>query len=71
MYDVEYILKFVINELKALPRITRNPRWQAYSDVKPSSSGGLICIAGFNMLYWGKFKDRGKIRLKFVCLITH
>lgn len=71
MYDVEYILKFVINELKALPRIVRNPRWQAYSDVKSSSSGGLICIAGFNMLYWGKFKDRGKIRLKFVCPITH
>ena len=23
------------------------------------------------MLYWGKFKDRGKIRLKFVCPITH
>lgn len=71
MYDVEYILKFVINELKALPRIARNPRWQAYSDVKPSSFGGLICIAGFDMLYWGKFKDRGKIRLKFVCPITY
>jgi len=71
MYDVEYLLKFVINELKALPRIARNPRWQAHSDVKPSSSGGLICIAGFDMLYWGKFKDRGKIRLEFVCPITH
>lgn len=23
------------------------------------------------MIYWGKFKDRGKIRLKFVCPITH
>lgn len=32
---------------------------------------GLICIAGFEMLYWGKFKDRGKIRLKYVCPITH
>lgn len=71
MYDVEYILKFVTNDLKALPRIARNPRWQIHSDVKPSPTGGLICIAGFNMLYWGKFKDRGKIRLKFVCPITH
>lgn len=71
MYDVEYILKFVINDLKAAPRIARNRRWQAHSDVKPSSSGGLLCIAGFDMLYWGKFKDRGKIRLKFVCPITH
>jgi transposase len=71
MYDVEYILNFVINELKASPRIARNRRWETYSDVKPSSSGGLICIAGFDMLYWGKFKDRGKIRIKFVCPITH
>jgi len=71
MYDVEYILKFVIRDLKALPRIARNPRWQIHSDVKPSPTGGLICIAGFNMLYWGKFKDRGKIRLKFVCPVTH
>ncbi|MGQ9619347.1 MAG: transposase [Candidatus Aminicenantia bacterium] len=71
MYDVEYILKFVINDLKATPRIARNLRWQAHSDVKLSSSGGLLCIAGFDMLYWGKFKDRGKIRLKFVCPITH
>jgi len=23
------------------------------------------------MLYWGKFKDRGKVRKKFVCPITH
>lgn len=71
MYDVEYILKFIINDLHATPRIARNYRWHAHSDVKPSSSGGLICIAGFDMLYWGKFKDRGKIRLKFVCPITH
>ena len=71
MYDVEYILKFVINDLNALPRIARNPRRQIHSDVKPSRTGGLICIAGFNMLYWGKFKDRGKIRLKFVCPVTN
>lgn len=71
MYDAEYILKFVINDLKSLPRIAKNPRWSAHSDVKRSSSGGLICAAGFNMIYWGKFKDHGKIRLKFVCPVTH
>jgi len=71
MYDVEYLLKFVINELKAKPYIARNPRLTLYSDVKLSETGGLICIAGFNMVYCGKFKDRGKIRLKFACPITH
>ncbi len=71
IFDAEYILKFIMNDLNAIPRIARNPRWNIYSDTKPSSSGGLICIAGFDMLYWGKFKDRGKIRKKFVCPITH
>jgi len=71
IFDAQYILKFILNDLKAIPRIARNPRWNIYSDTKPSSSGGLICIAGFEMLYWGKFKDRGKIRKKFVCPITH
>lgn len=70
-YDAEYLLKFVINELKAKPHIARNPRWTLYSDVKLSDTGGLICVAGFHMVYWGKFKDRGRIRLKFVCPITH
>lgn len=50
MYDVEYLLKFVINELKAKPYIARNPRWTLYSDVKLSETGGLICVAGFNMV---------------------
>lgn len=71
MFDVEYILKFVVDDIKASPRIAKNPRWNKYSNVKLSSSGGLICVAGFNMIYWGKFKDRGKIRKKFVCPITH
>jgi len=71
MFDAEYILRFVIDNLKALPRIARNPRRNKYSEVKLSSTGGLICIAGFNMIYWCKFKDRGKIRKKFVCPITH
>lgn len=71
IFDAEYILKFIIDDLKATPRIARNPRWNVYSDTKPSASGGLICVAGFDMLYWGKFKDRGKIRKKFVCPISN
>lgn len=54
MYDVEYLLKFLINYLKATPRSARNRRWQDHSDVKPSSSGAfyvlpaLICSNGTN-----------------------
>lgn len=70
-YDAEYILNFIIKELKAKPYIARNPRWDAKSDVKPSNKGGLFCMAGFEMIYWGKFSDRGKVRKKFVCPITH
>ena len=70
-YDSEDNLGFVINELHALPRVARNPRWEKLRELKVSSTGGRICIAGFEMLYWGTFKDRGRIRRKFVCPITH
>jgi hypothetical protein len=70
-YDSENNLKFVINEMHALPRIARNLRWEKLREVNVSSTGIRVCIAGFEMTYWGKFKDRGKIRKKFVCPITH
>jgi hypothetical protein len=70
-YDSEDNLKFVIDELHALPRVARNPRWEKRREPTVSCSGGRICIAGFEMLYWGRFTDRGKIRKKFVCPITH
>ena len=70
-YDSESNLKFIIDDLHALPRIARNLRWEKLREIKLSSTGGRICIAGFDMIYWGKFKDRGKIRKKFVCPITH
>jgi hypothetical protein len=70
-YDSETNLKFVIDELHALPRIARNPRWEKRRQIKLSPTGGRICIAGFEMIYWGKFNDRGKIRKKFTCPITH
>jgi hypothetical protein len=70
-YDSESNLNFVIKEMKALPRIARNLRWNKLREPKVSSAGGRICIAGFDMIYWGKFKDRGKVRKKYVCPITH
>ena len=70
LYDSEKILSFVIDELKAKPRIARNYRWQSRRPVKLSSEGNPICIAGFEMIYWGKFKDRGKIHMKFCCPVT-
>lgn len=71
MYDVEYILKHIINNLHAQPIIPFNPRRGLNFQFKTSTSGARICIAGFEMLYWGKFKDRGRERLKFVCPIIH
>jgi hypothetical protein len=70
-YDSEANLKFIIDNLHAMPRIARNLRWEKLREIKLSSTGGRICIAGFEMIYWGKFTDRGKIRKKFVCPITH
>ena len=69
--DAETNLIFVIEQLHALPRIARNLRWEKHRQIKLSSTGSRICIAGFEMIYWGKFKDRSKIRRKFVCPITH
>ena len=46
-YDSESNLKFVIDQLHALPRIARNVRWQKLREVNLSSSGVRICIAGF------------------------
>lgn len=71
IYDAEYILEFVLDDLHSQPCIARNPRWEARRQVTRSPKGGLICVAGFEMIYWGKFKDRGRIRRKFVCPITH
>jgi hypothetical protein len=71
VYDSEDILSFVIDELKAKPRIPRNYRAGSCWPPKLSRCGNPICIAGFEMIYWGKFKDRGKVRKKFCCPITH
>lgn len=70
-HDSQAILEFIVKELKAKPFIARNPRRGANFQFKVTSSGARICMAGFEMIYWGKFQDRGRIRLKFVCPIIH
>ena len=53
--DSAKVLSFIINDLKAKPYIARNLRRK--KDLKVSSTGNRICLAGFEMLYWGKFKE--------------
>jgi len=69
--DSENVLSFIITDLKAKPYIAKNPRRGSDPRIKVSSTGKGICIAGFEMLYWGKFKEKNRIRLKFVCPIIH
>lgn len=70
-YDWESNLKFIMYQLKAKPIIARNLRWEKHRDHTLSRKGTPICIAGLEMTYWGRFPDRGKVRLKYVCPITH
>ena len=48
--DSEKVLSFIIKDLKAKPYIARNLRRE--KDLKVSSTGNRICLAGFEMLYW-------------------
>jgi len=67
--DSAKVLSFIICDLKAKPYIARNLRRE--KDLKVSPTGNRICLAGFEMLYWGKFKEKGRTRVKFVCPIIH
>jgi transposase len=69
-HDTEEIRKYIRRSLRAKDFIPINPRSKK-QDIKSTSHNTRICIAGFEMYPWGKFKDRGKIRRKFVCPITH
>ena len=70
-YDHESNLKFIAQELKAKPVIARNLRWEKYKEHTFSKKGTPVCIAGLEMTPWGRFLDRGRVRLKYVCPITH
>ena len=69
--DWANVLSFIITDLKAKPYIAKNPRRGADPRIKVSSTGKRICVAGFEMLCWGKFKDKNRTRLKFVCPIIY
>lgn len=69
-HDSEYIRKYIRCSLKAKDFIPLNPRSKK-QDIKLTPHNTRVCIAGFEMYPWGKFKDRGRIRRKFVCPITH
>jgi len=74
IYDTSAILKYVINTLKAKPRIAQNPR---NTRNKPerilSQSGNPFCDAGLEMLYRGTFydKEQDRWRRKWVCPLHH
>jgi len=71
--DSPDVLSFILDDIKAAPYIPRNPRNTGHprSKLAVSPSGKRVCLAGFEMLDWGKFKEGNRIRRKFVCPITH
>jgi len=71
--DSPDVLSFILNDLKADPYIPQNLRNTGHprSQLPISPSGKRVCLAGFEMLDWGKFKEGNRIRRKFVCPITH
>jgi len=69
-HDSEQIRKCIRCNLRAKDFIPTNPRCKR-EDIKLTAHNTRICTAGFEMYPWGKFKDRGKVRRKFVCPIIH
>jgi len=70
IYDTEYIRKFIRKKLKAKEFIPINLR-ATKQEIKLTPHNTRICIAGFEMKSRGKFKDRGRLREKFVCPIIY
>ena len=67
--DSAKVLSFIIRDLKAKPYIARNMRREKNFPV--TKSGNRICLAGFEMIYWGKYQEGKRTRIKFVCPIIH
>jgi len=68
---LESNLRFILHELHAKPPVARRLGWKKYQHHTLSSEGVPICIAGLEIIYWAHFRDRGRVRLKYVCPITH
>lgn len=77
IYDVAAILNYyIINTLKAKPRISINPRNTQQADEKPihyTKTGNRICEANLEMLSRGTFYDKiqNRWRHKWVCPLHH
>ena len=74
IYDSASILNYVINTLKAKPRIARNPRnTKDQPEKKFSKAGNPFCDAHLEMLARGTFYDKvqNRWRSKWVCPIHH
>lgn len=70
-YDSIQNFEYIVKELKAKPIIAENPRNKNPQDLKLSRRGHPCCIAGFEMVSRGIFKDtkQDRIRHKFICPI--
>jgi len=70
-FDSSSIIEYIAKDLQAKPIIAKNPRGGSNPDIKLSSKGTPVCVAGLELISWGKFYDRkrGYMRHKFVCPI--
>lgn len=78
IYDTSAILNYIINTLKAKPRVALNIRNTANKsasggEIKFSKSGNPFCDAALEMLPRGTFYDRqqNRYRRKWVCPLLH
>lgn len=74
IYDTASILKYIVKDLKAKPRISRNPRnTRNPSTLQFSKTGNPICLAQLEMLNRGSFYDKkqNRWRHKWVCPLHH
>ena len=67
--DSTKVLSFIIKDLKAKPYIARNLRRE--KDLPVSKTGNRICLASFEIFYWGKYQEGERTKVKFVCPIIH
>ena len=77
IYDTAAILNYIINTLKAKPRIAINPRNTQHADlekeIRYTKTGNRICEANLEMVSRGSFYDKkqNRWRHKWVCPLHH
>lgn len=67
-YDSYENYRFVIEEIGAAPIIALNPRGRVDAITEGSlylaDDGTYTCVAGFKVVYWGKDKKWGRLKLR-------